>query len=85
MLVGDDAADFVEQCCALYRDADTWRRQRDSALAAVVRECAPETFRLALQAALDAAQDSRRAREATSGVAPQTDVGSRWPLMKGSQ
>ena len=85
LLVGDDAERFADQCCALYADPDLWRRLRASALARVTRECSPNAFRSTLEAALLAAQDVRRAREATSGVGPQTEPGSRWGLTNGSR
>ena len=44
LLVADKAADFAVACQRLYCDQSLWRTVREQALAALSRDCSPETF-----------------------------------------
>ena len=73
LLVADEAAQFAEQCCRLYRQPELWMHVRNSALRRVGRDCAPDRFRAILGRALEAAceRDRPNARyDATRGVGP---------------
>jgi GT2 family glycosyltransferase len=76
LLVADDPQQFVEQCVALYQESALWTRIRESALARVTEECAPDTFRATLARALLTAQRAR-VGDITTGVGPQSDSASR--------
>ncbi len=76
LLVADDPGQFVEQCVALYQESAVWTRIRESALARVTQECAPDTFRATVARALLIAQRAR-VGDITTGVGPQSDSASK--------
>ncbi len=52
LLSADTAEDFAAACMRLYRDDALWSQLRGAGLAAIERDCAPETFGATIQAVL---------------------------------
>jgi glycosyltransferase involved in cell wall biosynthesis len=57
ILVADTPEEFAAQCLRLYQDPQLWRRVREAALRATMRDCSSEAFIRKLEEILDKTMD----------------------------
>jgi len=53
LLVGDNAAEFANQCVRLYNDAELWEKIRNNGLKRIANECSPDNFTETLKGILE--------------------------------